>query len=160
MLYTNCEGYIGVLYPPCIPPKENPGAVAGATWSNAVGNREKRNAIERASYARSRALIGDGRTVAARRLKELAEALAQPWGGLDRLCEGALQVAWAAAALALRAEHLQAALRSREAVDSDELIRIADSLSRNVVRLQALQALPRGTRKPRSLADALGGEHG
>lgn len=122
-----------------------------------MADRNHQNAIRRASYRRNRDLLGDQRTIAARRLREIAEAIALPWGGLDCLGEGAHQVVWAGAALGLKAEYMQAALRDGKEVDAKALIDVANALTRTIIRLEALQSVPKGARKARTLADVLAG---
>jgi hypothetical protein len=107
--------------------------------------------------ARARALFGRRDTMAARRLREIAENLAQRWGGLDKLNEAAFQAVNACAAIALKCEIQQAAIRNLQDVDLGELEKATTALTRNLVRLEQLQAIPKGKRAPRSLAEALQG---
>jgi hypothetical protein len=123
-----------------------------------AADRETLIARDKTCRARNKQLIGDGRSIFGRRLREIAENLAARWGGLDKLNEAAFQAVNACAAVAFKCELLQARIKNNEDVDLAELDAAASTLTRNLVRLEQLQAIPKGKRGPRSLAEALQGD--
>lgn len=78
----------------------------------------------------------DGRTVAARRFRDLIVSLAADLGGLDALNEGERALIRNAAAMVVRSEDLQAATLRGEAVDPSDLIRLTDAVASVLDRLR------------------------
>ena len=77
----------------------------------------------------------DGRTLAARRFKDILDALTVDQGGLDRLSEARVQLCRRFAALAVQAESLEARLANGEQVDIGEQALLASALVRIATRI-------------------------
>src|SRR5215210_9537872 len=88
----------------------------------------------------------DGRSANARRFRDLIADFAEPFGGLETLGESERVLVKQAAALALRAESMQAAIVNGEAVDHDALIRLSSEARRN------LSSIKRRAEKPKAPA--------
>jgi hypothetical protein len=84
----------------------------------------------------------DGRSVVARRYRDVAIALADDLGGQDKLSEPSKILVRQAAALTVQVEGLQSKIVSGEDVDIEQLTRLSNALSRMLHRL--------GLRKPRA----------
>ncbi len=104
----------------------------------------------------SRLLEGiDGRSVGARRFRDLMVAFAEPYGGLAALSEPDQALVRQAASLTLESERLQAAIARGEPVDGDLLIRLASEARRALKGLKGHEA----PSKP-SLGDYLAAKRG
>jgi hypothetical protein len=97
--------------------------------------------------------VVDGRSANARRFRDLIADFAEPFGGLKALTESDRVLVKQAAALALRAESMQAAIVNGEAVDHDALIRLSGEARR------ILSSIKRRAEKPKlpSLQDYITG---
>jgi hypothetical protein len=84
----------------------------------------------------------DGRSVIARRYRDLAIALADDLGGQDKLSEPSKILVRQAAALTVQVEGLQTMIVSGEEVNLEQLTRLSNVLGRTLQRL--------GLRKPRA----------
>jgi hypothetical protein len=84
----------------------------------------------------------DGRSVVARRYRDVAIALADDLGGQDRLSEPSKILVRQAAALTVQVETLQTKIVSGEDVNLEQLTRLSNVLGRTLQRL--------GLRKPRA----------
>lgn len=85
----------------------------------------------------TRLLAGvDGRSAIARRYRDLYLAFADELGGLAALSAADLTLVRATTACALRAEHLQAEIVRGAAIDSNELVRLNNSLARSITALR------------------------
>ena len=84
----------------------------------------------------------DGRSMVARRYRDVALALADDLGGQDKLSEPSKILVRQAAALTVQVEGLQSKIVSGEDVDLEQLTRLSNALSRMLHRL--------GLRKPRA----------
>lgn len=93
----------------------------------------------------------DGRSMVARRYRDVAIALADDLGGQDKLSEPSKILVRQAAALTVQVEGLQSKIVSGEDVDLEQLTRLSNVLGRTLQRL--------GVRKPvqkrRSIQDYL-----
>ena|SRR5215210_3505446 len=86
----------------------------------------------------------DGRSASGRRFRDLIRDFAEPFGGLKTLREGDRVLVKQAAALALRAESMQAAIVNGEAVDHNALIRLSSEARR------ILESIRRKSEKPKA----------
>jgi hypothetical protein len=77
----------------------------------------------------------DGRSMVARRYRDVAIALADDLGGQDKLSEPSKILVRQAAALTVQVEGLQSKIVSGEDVDVEQLTRLSNSLSRMLHRL-------------------------
>lgn len=77
----------------------------------------------------------DGRSVVARRYRDVAIALADDLGGQDRLSEPTKILVRQAAALTVQVESLQAKIVTGEDVDLEQLTRLSNVLGRTLQRL-------------------------
>jgi hypothetical protein len=84
----------------------------------------------------------DGRSMVARRYRDVAIALADDLGGQDRLSEPSKILVRQAAAMAVQVEGLQSKIVSGEDVDIEQLTRLSNVLGRTLQRL--------GIKKPRA----------
>jgi hypothetical protein len=84
----------------------------------------------------------DGRSVVARRYRDVAIALADDLGGQDRLSEPSKILIRQAAAMTVQVEGLQSKIVSGEDVDLEQLTRLSNVLGRTLQRL--------GLKKPRA----------
>jgi hypothetical protein len=84
----------------------------------------------------------DGRSIVARRYRDVAIALADDLGGQDRLSEPSKILVRQAAALTVQVESLQTKIVSGEDVNLEQLTRLSNVLGRTLQRL--------GLRKPRA----------
>jgi hypothetical protein len=92
-------------------------------------------------------LVGiDGRSAEARRYKDLAMAYADDCGGAAGLTEAQRALVRTAAMLTIQSESQQAAMLRGEAIDDEQMTRVANSLSRTLHRL----GLKRAAAKPAS----------
>jgi hypothetical protein len=80
----------------------------------------------------------DGRSIEARRFRDLIAALAADLGGLDSLTEAERTLVRHTASLAVRSEQLQAAVLKGEAVDPTDLIRLTDAVAGVLDRLRRI----------------------
>ena len=96
----------------------------------------------------------DGRSMAARRYRDVAIALADELGGQDKLSEPAKILVRQAAALTVQVEGLQSKIVAGEEVDTEQLVRLSNVLGRTLQRLGLKK--PRPAREP-SLAERLRG---
>jgi hypothetical protein len=78
----------------------------------------------------------DGRSVPARRYRDLIVAYAEPLGGLANLPDADKAMVRHAAALTIRSEQLHASILLGHHVDDEELTRLTNSLSRMVAGLR------------------------
>lgn len=77
----------------------------------------------------------DGRSVEARRYRDVAIGLADDLGGQDRLSEPSKILVRQAAALTVQVEALQSKIVAGEHVDIEQLTRLSNALSRMLHRL-------------------------
>jgi hypothetical protein len=84
----------------------------------------------------------DGRSIVARRYRDVAIALADDLGGQDKLSEPSKILVRQAAALTVQTETLQAKIVAGEDVDLEQLTRLSNVLGRTLQRL--------GLKKPRA----------
>ena len=84
----------------------------------------------------------DGRSVVARRYRDVAIALADDLGGQDKLSEPTKILVRQAAALTVQVEQLQTQIVAGEDVDLEQLTRLSNVLGRTLQRL--------GLNKPRA----------
>jgi hypothetical protein len=84
----------------------------------------------------------DGRSVVARRYRDVAIALADDLGGQDGLAEPSKILVRQAAAITVQVESLQSKIVAGEDVDLEQLTRLSNVLGRTLQRL--------GLRKPRA----------
>ena len=78
----------------------------------------------------------DGRTIGARRFRDLMVSLAHDLGGIDALTQVERTLLSHAASLTVRSEQLQAAVLKGEAVDPGDLIRLTDAVAGVLERLR------------------------
>jgi hypothetical protein len=97
---------------------------------------------ERPSRQRSRVTNGskliagiDGRSAEARRYRDLCISFADDLGGEAGLTESQRALVRQAAALTVQSEKFQAAMLRGEAIDDEQMTRVANSLSRTLSRL-------------------------
>jgi hypothetical protein len=93
----------------------------------------------------------DGRSVVARRYRDVAIALADDLGGQDKLSEPSKILVRQAAALTVQVESLQSKIVAGEDVDLEQLTRLSNVLGRTLQRL--------GLRKPRARPTSPLAEH-
>jgi hypothetical protein len=105
---------------------------------------------ERPSRQRSRVTNGsklmasvDGRSAEARRFRDVAGALADDLGGEASLTAAQRTLVRQAAALTVQSEKLQSAMIRGEAIDDEQMTRVANSLSRTIHRLGIRKPAPR-----------------
>ena len=86
----------------------------------------------------------DGRSMVARRYRDVAIALADDLGGQDRLSEPSKILVRQAAAMTVQVEGLQSKIVSGEDVDIEQLTRLSNVLGRTLQRLglKKLRAKP------------------
>jgi hypothetical protein len=77
----------------------------------------------------------DGRSTEARRYRDLCFSFADDCGGAAALTEAQRALVRQAAALSVQSEKLQAAMIRGEAIDDEQMTRVANSLSRILSRL-------------------------
>jgi hypothetical protein len=77
----------------------------------------------------------DGRSTEARRYRDLCLSFADDCGGAEALTEIQRSLVRQAAALTVQSEKLQAAMIRGEAIDDEQMTRVANSLSRTLSRL-------------------------
>jgi hypothetical protein len=85
----------------------------------------------------------DGRSMVARRYRDVAIALADDLGGHDKLSESSKILVRQAAALTVQVETLQTKIVSGEDVDLEQLTRLSNVLGRTLQRLGLKRAIPR-----------------
>jgi hypothetical protein len=95
----------------------------------------------------------DGRSMTARRYRDLAISFADDLGGQDKIDESAKVLVRQAAALAVQVETLQAKSIGGADVDIEQLTRLSNSLGRTLQRLGLKKRAP----KTKTLADVLAG---
>jgi hypothetical protein len=106
---------------------------------------------DRAEVARPcHAIVGrlrgvNGNSVGARRLREVAGILADDLGGVDQLSEPVKIQIRQAAALTVEAEQMQARIAGGEAINHEDMVRIANTLNRLLARLGLRKAAPKPT---------------
>jgi hypothetical protein len=84
----------------------------------------------------------DGRSMVARRYRDVAIALADDLGGQDKLSEPSKILVRQAAALTVQVEGLQSKIVAGEDVDLEQLTRLSNALSRMLHRLGLKKAKP------------------
>jgi hypothetical protein len=120
-----------------------------------VGVGREHSYRTRASNGKLHAMgVVDGRTVEARRLRDLVLSFAEPLGGFERLSEAERSLVRSAASLTVQAERLQAQAASGAAVDLEQLTRVSNAQTRILRQLGRGRPSPRSDRTP-SLADYL-----
>jgi hypothetical protein len=77
----------------------------------------------------------DGRTRSARRFRDLFDSFAAQLGGIAGLTEADRSLARMAATLQLKSEEMQEAAAQGLEVDAEQLVRVANSLSRVLSKL-------------------------
>jgi hypothetical protein len=99
-------------------------------------------AVERSPRLRSRVSNGskmvagvDGRSVEARRYRDLTMSLADDLGGAATLTEAQRALVRQAAAMIVQSENLQGEVLRGEVVDSEQLVRLANAATRILTRL-------------------------
>jgi hypothetical protein len=93
----------------------------------------------------------DGRSMIARRYRDVAIALADDLGGQDKLSEQSKILVRQSAALTVQVEGLQSKIVAGEDVDVEQLTRLSNALSRMLHRL--------GLKKPRARPPSPLAEH-
>jgi hypothetical protein len=93
----------------------------------------------------------DGRSMVARRYRDVAIALADDLGGQDKLSEPAKILVRHAAALTVQVEGLQWKIVASEDVDSEQLVRLSNVLARTLQRLGLNK--PRVAREPSPIVE-------
>ena len=97
----------------------------------------------------------DGRSTAARRYRDLVQAYAEPLGGLMGLSAAQAALVREAASVSVQSESMASALARGEWVDPEQSVRVANTLSKLVNRLEKL-SLQQRARAPRfSISDYL-----
>jgi hypothetical protein len=96
----------------------------------------------------------DGRSVVARRYRDIACALASELGGQDQLSEPAKLLIRQAAALTVQVEQVQAKIVAGEDVDLEQLTRLSNSSLRTLQRL-GIKKPPGKPGRPASRLDAM-----
>jgi hypothetical protein len=94
----------------------------------------------------------DGRSMVARRYRDLAIALADDLGGQDKLSEPSKILVRQAAALTVQVEGLQSKIVSGVEVDLEQLTRLSNVLGRTLQRLGLKKAAPAKLSVPEYLA--------
>lgn len=124
-----------------MPPVSTAVAAAKRRPRTALG-RAQAAARPRAAVARSRVTNGadilpgiDGRSLIARRYRDIVAALAADQGGADRMSEARLQLCRRFAALAVLAEDMEAHMVNGESIDITEYSQLTSTLTRVVARL-------------------------
>jgi hypothetical protein len=87
----------------------------------------------------------DGRSMIARRYRDVAIALADDLGGQDKLSEPSRILVRQAAALTVQVEGLQTKIVSGEDVNLEQLTRLSNVLGRTLQRLGLKRAKPKPT---------------
>jgi hypothetical protein len=87
----------------------------------------------------------DGRSVIARRYRDVAIALADDLGGQDKLSEPSRILVRQAAALTVQVEGLQTKIVSGEDVNLEQLTRLSNVLGRTLQRLGLKKSKPKPT---------------
>jgi hypothetical protein len=112
--------------------------------------------VSQSSRSRSRVSNGscllpevDGRSATARRYRDLAKAFADEVGGEAAMTEPEKALVRLAAALTVQGETMQAAIIRGDTVDDEQVVRIANALTR------ALSQLRRKSRSPKTAAPSL-----
>jgi hypothetical protein len=77
----------------------------------------------------------DGRSMSARRYRDLCIALADDLGGQDKLSEPTRILVRQAAAISVQLESLQSKIVAGEAVDTELLVRLSNVQARTLARL-------------------------
>jgi hypothetical protein len=90
----------------------------------------------------------DGRSLEARRFRDLVVSFAEPLGGFESLTEESAALVRQAASITMQNESIQAAAVRGEPVDAEQVVRLTNALTR------VLSALKRH-RKPKSSAPSL-----
>lgn len=90
----------------------------------------------------------DGRSLEARRFRDLVVSFAEPLGGFEGLSEESAALVRQAASITMQNESIQAAAVRGEPVDAEQVVRLTNALTR------VLSALKRH-RKPKSTAPSL-----
>jgi hypothetical protein len=123
--------------------------IAASSSANRLHSRDSSAAVPRPLTVRSATtndpllLRGvDGRSVVARRYRDVAIALADDLGGQDRLSEPSKILIRQALAMTVQVEGLQSKIVSGEDVDLEQLTRLSNVLGRTLQRL--------GLKKPRA----------
>jgi hypothetical protein len=108
----------------------------------AAKSRQPRATYERKSHGRTRVSNRhdilpnvDGRSLIARRYRDIANAIAIDQGGADRLSEAKLQLIRRFSAAAVLAERMEARLARGEAIDIQEHALLCSTLTRLVQRI-------------------------
>jgi hypothetical protein len=99
----------------------------------------------------------DGRSVEARRYRDLTMALADDLGGAASLTEAQRALVRQAAAMIVQSEKLQGEVLRGEVVDSEQLVRLANAATRILSRL-GIKRTVRDTTP--TLAEYLAANHG
>lgn len=97
----------------------------------------------------------DKRSAEGRRFRDLVHAYSEPFGGFHALDAGGQALVRESAAKTIESERNAAALARGEAVDSEQSVRIANSLARMISRLDKRRAAleppaPRGAKPSRT----------
>jgi hypothetical protein len=88
----------------------------------------------------------DGRSMVARRYRDVAIALADDLGGQDKLSEPSKILIKQAAAMTVQVEGLQSKIVSGEDVDIEQLTRLSNVLGRTLQRLGLKRAASKSTK--------------
>jgi hypothetical protein len=125
--------------------------------SELSGNRPPTNPK---AYARSRLTNGkdllrnvDGRSLIARRYRDICTAIAADQGGLERLSEARIQLIRRYAACCVLAEEMESRLVRGVQIDITEYVQLTSTIVRVALRI-GLDRVPRDISSP-SLADIL-----
>ena len=87
----------------------------------------------------------DGRSIVARRYRDVAIALADDLGGQDKLSEPVKILVRQCAALTVQTEALQAKIVAGEDIDLEQLTRLSNVLGRTLQRLGLKKPAPKPT---------------
>ena len=74
----------------------------------------------------------DGRSIVARRFRDVLAAISSDLGGTDRLSEGQKQLARRAASLAVQSELVEADMAKGRTIDLEDYVRLVNALCRTL----------------------------
>jgi hypothetical protein len=108
---------------------------ASSSEVSAVVSAKKPTARSRTTNGKQLLAGIDGRSAEARRYRDLCLSFADDLGGAAGLTESQRALVRQAAALTVQSEKLQGAMLRGEAIDDEQMTRVANSLSRTLARL-------------------------
>lgn len=119
--------------------------IAGASSAVRAANVSRLSTVRSAITNGNQVLANvDGRSAAARRYRDLCMSLGDDLGGAATLTEAQTALVRQAAAMIVQSERLQAEILRGEAVDSEQLVRLANAATRILSRL-GIKRQPRTT---------------